>query len=191
MKKTVLTFGLISGAVMSALMLLTMPFIDKIGFDRGYIVGYTSMVLAFLLVFFGIRSYRENVGDGYISFGRALGVGLLITLISCICYVITWEIIYFKFLPDFVEKYGNYVVEKARASGASAEQIAKQVEEMKQFKTMYDHPLFNVAVTFLEPLPVGLVLTLISALILRRRRRDLQNYQDEVKENPVHHVNPV
>jgi hypothetical protein len=191
MKKTVLTFGLISGAVMSALMLLTMPFIDKIGFDRGYVVGYTSMVLAFLLVFFGIRSYRENVGDGYISFGRALGVGLLITLISCICYVITWEIIYFNFLPDFVDKYGSYVVEKARASGASAEQIAKQVEEVKQFKIMYANPLLNVAMTILEPLPVGLILTLVSALILRRRRRDLQNYQDQVKENPVHHVNPV
>ena len=191
MKKTVLTFGLISGAVMSALMLLTMPFIDKIGFDRGYVVGYTSMVLAFLLVFFGIRSYRENVGDGYISFGRALGVGLLITLISCICYVITWEIIYFNFLPDFVDKYGSYVVEKARASGASAEQIAKQVEEVKQFKIMYANPLLNVAMTILEPLPVGLILTFVSALILQRRRRDLQNYQDQVKENPVHHVNPV
>ena len=191
MKKTVLTFGLISGAIISVLMLLTVPFIDQIGFDRGLIVGYTSMVLAFLLVFFGIRSYRENVGGGYISFGRALGVGLLIMLISCACYVITWEIVYFNFLPDFADKYANYMIEQARSSGASADQIAKQVEELKQFKTWYDNPFINVAFTFLEPLPVGLVMTLISALILRKRRQDLQNEQDQVKENPVQHVNPV
>jgi hypothetical protein len=191
MKKTVLTFGLISGAIISVLMLLTVPFIDQIGFDRGLIVGYTSMVLAFLLVFFGIRSYRENVGGGYISFGRALGVGLLIMLIACACYVITWEIVYFNFLPDFADKYTNYMIEQARSSGASADQIAKQVEELKQFKTWYDNPFINVAFTFLEPLPVGLVMTLISALILRKRRQDLQNEQDQVKENPVQHVNPV
>jgi hypothetical protein len=187
MKKTVLTFGLISGAISSLLMVATIPFIEQIGFDRGIIVGYTSMVLSFLLVFFGIRSYRENVGNGYISFGRALSVGFLIMLISCVCYVVTWEIVYFNFLPDFGEKYTNYVIEKARSSGASAEQIAQQTEQMKSFKAMYDNPLINAALTFLEPLPVGIVMTLVSALILRKRRQDLQNYGDEVKENPVNH----
>ena len=170
MKRIVLTFGLISGAIMSALMLTTMLFIDKINFDRGVIVGYTGMVLSFLLVFFGIRSYRENIGKGQISFGRALSVGLLIMLISCICYVVTWEIGYSRFFPDFGEKYSAYMVEKARASGASAEQISKQVEEMKSFQVMYDNPFYNAAFTFLEPLPVGLIMTLISALILRKRR---------------------
>jgi len=84
MKKTVLTFGLISSVVSSILMLATVPFLDRIGFDKALIVGYTAIVLSFLLVFFGIRSYRENVGGGQISFGRALSVGLLITLISCV-----------------------------------------------------------------------------------------------------------
>jgi len=151
------------------------------------IVGYTAMVVAFLLVFFGIRSYRENIGNGYISFGRALGVGFLIMLISCLCYVITWEIVYFNFMPDFGEKYTSYVIEKARASGATSEQIAQQTEQMKNFKAMYDNPLINAAFTFLEPLPPGIVMTLISALILRKRRReerDLQDLQDQVK-NPV------
>ena len=83
MKKTVLTFGLISGVIISALMLATLPFAHQIGFSRAMIVGYTNMVLSFLLVFFGIRSYRENVGNGRISFGRAMSVGLLIMLISC------------------------------------------------------------------------------------------------------------
>jgi len=174
MKKIVLTFGLISGAISAALMLATVPFIDKIGFDRGVIVGYTGMVLSFLLVFFGIRSYRENIGKGQISFGRALGVGLLIMLISCICYVITWEIVYFNFMPDFGEKYAAYMIESARASGASPEQISKQIEQMKSFKVMYDKPLINAALTFLEPLPVGLIMTFISSLILRKRRREAE-----------------
>jgi hypothetical protein len=170
MKRIVLTFGLISGLISAVLMVAFIPFIDKIGFDNGMIVGYTSMVLAFLLVFFGVRSYRETVGKGRISFGRAFKVGILITLISCICYVVTWEILYFNFLPDFAEKYTNYMIEKTRAAGASAEEIAKQIEQMENMKALYDNPFFNAAITFLEPFPIGLIVTFISALILRKRR---------------------
>ena len=189
MKKTVLTFGLISGAIISALMLATVPFMHKIGFNRGMIIGYTTMVLAFLLVFFGIRSYRENYGNGHITFGRALGVGLLIMLITCACYVVTWEIIYFNFMPDFADKYAAFIIEDARAKGASEADLAKQLEEMKKFKEMYNNIFFNVAMTFLEPLPVGLVLTFISALILRTRKKDREHLQDF--PDHVNHVNPV
>ena len=169
MKKTVLTFGLISGVIISVLMLSTLPFAHQIGFSRAMIVGYTTMVLSFLLVFFGIRSYRENVGNGRISFGRAFGVGILIMLISCAFYVITWEFMYFFLMPDFLKEYSTYMVENMRASGASAEQINQQVEQMRQFQVLYSNPLINAAFTLLEPLPVGLVMTLISALILRKR----------------------
>lgn len=171
MKKTVLIFGLISGAMMAAMMFATLPFVDKIGFDKGVIVGYTTMVLSFMLVFFGIRSYRENVSGGSITFGRAFAVGILITVISCVCYVVAWEILYFKFMPDFGAKYAAYVVEKAKASGASQEAIQAQVQEMKKFKEMYDNPFFNAALTFIEPFPVGLTMTLISAAILRKKAR--------------------
>jgi hypothetical protein len=85
MKKTTLTFGLISGALSSLMMVATIPFADRIGFDHSYLVGYTVIVLSFLLVFFGIRSYRDNIGDGQITFARACAVGISITLISCIC----------------------------------------------------------------------------------------------------------
>jgi hypothetical protein len=173
MKKIVLTFGLISGAISAVLMFATMPFIDQIGFDKGLYVGYTSIVLSFLLVFFGIRSYRDNVGNGEISFARAFTVGILITLISCICYVVAWEILYFNFLPDFVEKYANYMIESARSSGASEAEIAKTAEEMKDMKAALANPFLNAAFTFLEPFPVGLLITLISALILRKRRRTI------------------
>jgi hypothetical protein len=170
MKKTVLTFGLIGGAIMAAMMAFTLPFVDKIGFDKGEVVGYTTMVLAFMLVFFGIRSYRENVSGGRITFGRAFGVGISITLVVCVCYVVAWEIIYFNFMPDFVDKYASYMVEKARASGASQQAIDAQVQQMNSFKTMYDNPFINAAITFVEPLPIGLIVTLISAAILRKKK---------------------
>lgn len=169
MKKTVLTFGLISGAVSSVMMVAMLPFIDRIGFDKGVIVGYTTIVLSFLLVFFGIRSYRENVGGGEITFGRAFGVGILITLISCLCYVVTWEIVYFKLMPGFAEKYTTYMIDQVRASGASQQVIDAKMQEMKSFNALYDNPLINAAITFTEPFPIGLIVTLISAIILRKK----------------------
>jgi Protein of unknown function (DUF4199) len=171
MKKTVWTFGLISGAIISVLMLLTIPFQDEIGFDHSLIVGYTTMVLAFLLIYFGVRSYRDNVGGGSVSFGRAFAVGALIAVISSVCYVATWEVMYFKFMPDFLSKYQAHELEKARASGATEAAIAKQKAEMDQLEVKYHNPLFNSAITFVEPLPVGLLIALVSAGVLSRRRK--------------------
>src|SRR3970282_2978701 len=96
MRKIVLTFGLIAGAILSAMMLFTLPFQDQIGFDKGAIIGYTTMVLAFLMVFFGVRSYRENVAGGSVTFGRAVKVGLMITAGATVCYVGTWELVFFQ-----------------------------------------------------------------------------------------------
>ena len=104
MRRYVLKFGLIGGVIISALMTTSMLFHDEIGFDRGLIVGYTSMVLAFLMVYFGVRAYREELG-GTISFGRAFKAGILITLVTCACYVATWQVVYRTVLPDFGDKY--------------------------------------------------------------------------------------
>jgi Protein of unknown function (DUF4199) len=169
MKKTILTFGLISGAILSVLMAATVPFAHKIGFNRALLVGYTTMVLSFLMVYFGIRSYRDNLGGGYISFGRAFTIGLAITLISSVCYVLTWEVMYFKFMPDFMDEYNAHAIQKMQASGASAAAIETKVKELQDMKRMYDNPLMNAAMTIVEPLPVGLVITLASAAILRRK----------------------
>ncbi len=169
MKKTVVTFGLISGVISSLMMVATVPFADRIGFDKGAIVGYTAIVLSFLLVFFGIRSYRDNVGNGQITFGKAFAVGISITVISCIFYVVTWEILYFNFLPDFMDKYSVYIVEKLKASGASAAAVQVKVQELKKYKELYDNPFFNALMTFIEPFPIGLVITLISGAVLRKK----------------------
>jgi len=169
MKKTVLTFGLIGGVVIAVLTLGTLPFAKKIGFDKSMFVGYTVMVLSFMMVFFGIRSYRDNIGGGTISFGRAFAIGALIVLITSICYVVNWEIMYFKFMPNFVNDYSNYMIEKMRAAGATQPAIDAKLQEMKQLKQMLDNPFLNAAMSFIEPLPVGLIITLISSLILRKR----------------------
>ena len=169
MKKTVLTFGLISGAISSLLMVATLPFLHKIGFNKGLVIGYTAIVLSFLLVFFGIRSYRDNVGNGQITFKKAFAVGISITLISCVFYVVTWEILYFNFLPDFWDKYGGHMIEKLKASGASPTAVEARVQQLKKFKEQYENPLFNSLMTFIEPFPVGLAITLLSAAVLRKK----------------------
>jgi len=177
MKKTVLTFGLISGGISTLLMIGVLPFKDYIGFDYGIIVGYTSMVLAFMMIFFGVRSYRENVGEGQISFGKAFAIGILITLISCACYVIVWQIVYYFFMPDYLDQYAAYQAQKLRAAGATQQVIDASIQEMKAFKAQYDNPLINAAYTFTEPFPVGLIITLVSAAILRKKKKDVRNEQ--------------
>jgi Protein of unknown function (DUF4199) len=169
MKKTLLTFGLISGALSSLMMVATVPFTDKIGFDRAEVVGYTTIVLSFLLVFFSIRWYRDNPGNGQITFTKAFAIGISVTLISCICYVVTWEVLYFNFLHGFMDKYGAYMIEKLRASGASPSAVQAQVQQLKKYKELYENPLGNAALTFIEPFPIGLAITLISAAALRRK----------------------
>ena len=173
MKKTALTFGLISGAILSAMMLAVLPFQDAIGFDRGEVIGYTSMVIAFLLIFFGVRSYRDRFG-GYLGFGRAFAVGAMIAGVASICYVATWQVVYYKLAPDFVTKYQAYQVEKARAGGASEAEVAQKKAEMDEFAELYRNPFINAAITFVEPLPVGLVVALISAAVFSRRRKRVE-----------------
>ena len=168
MKKIVLTFGLIAGAILSAMMLITLPFQDVIGFDRGAVIGYTTMVLAFLLIFFGVRNYRENVAGGVVSFGRAFAVGALIAAVASVCYVATWQLVYYKLAPDFMAKYNAHSIEKARADGASDAEIVAKKAELEKFAALYQNPVINAAITFIEPLPVGLLIALVSAGVLRR-----------------------
>ncbi len=169
MKRIVWTFGLIAGAVLAVMMVVTVPFMDTLGSDRAEVIGYTTMVVAFLMIYFGIRSYRDNVLDGEIRFGRGFQVGILIALIASACYVVTWEVIYYTTAPDFVERYASTALEKVRASGATEAQLAAKEAEMARFAELYRNPLFNVGITFLEVFPVGLIVALISAAVLSRR----------------------
>ncbi len=174
MKKSILKFGLMGGIFTALMMVATVPFEDKIGLDRAEYLGYTLIVLSFLFVFFGIRSYRESAGQGHITFAKAFTVGLAITVITCLFYVATWEILYFTVLHDFMDKYAAHMIEKAKASGASHEALMAQLQQLQQYRKMYENPLYNSAITFLEPFPVGLAITLISAAILRKKLKSPQ-----------------
>lgn len=169
MKKIVWTFGLICGAIMAVFMIATLPFVNAFG-DHSAVVGYTGMVAAFLLVYFGVRSYRDNVLHGSIGFGRALTVGLLIATIGSVCYVATWEVLYYKFMPDFYSRYAQSAVEHARKAGKSEAEIAKTRAAMDEMTKNAGNPAWVAAMTFVEPFPVGLLIALVSAGALRRKR---------------------
>jgi hypothetical protein len=169
MKKIVLTFGLISGIMISILMGGNLLVANKIGSGHSLVLGYTTMVASFLLIYFGIRSYRNNTLAGQISFGRAFACGILITLITCVFYVAMWEIIYFNFMPHFMDSYFAAQIHKVQSSGLDPVTTAARVAAIERSQQLYQNPLVNMAYTFMEPLPVGLLITLIAAAILRRK----------------------
>lgn len=176
MKKMVLKYGLIGGAIMATWTAIVFPLTVKTfgmgGIVFSQVVGYSAMVLAFVAVFMGVRSYRESVGGGSISFGKAFKVGVLIALIASACYVVGWEIAYWGFLPDFGDKYAAMTLEKMRADGEPAEKIAAMEKQMAQFKEWYQNPILNVLITFTEVFPVGLLVALVSGAILRKKPGD-------------------
>ena len=166
MKKNILIYGLIAGAVVSTLMLLSVNYIShcegNVDYGASMVIGYASMLLAFSLVFVGIRNYRDKFNGGVISFGKAFKIGLLIVLIASTIYVAAWLVDYFFFIPDFAEKYSAHMLAELKTSGASQVEIEKQTKEMANFCRMFKNPFFNAMMTYVEILPVGLIVTLIS-----------------------------
>lgn len=174
MKRIVLRYGLISGVILIALSSITLPLCLNGTLDMGksQLLGYSIMVLAFLAVFFGVRSYRDQQNGGTITFGKAFQVGILIALVTCVMYVVAWEIVFWGFIPDFGDKYATIALEKMQKDGASPDALAKARTEMETFKKLYRNPLFNIGMTFMEVFPVGLIMSLVAAAILRRRTPD-------------------
>src|SRR3954468_4378597 len=117
MKKTVLTFGFIAGFIFSVLMGGSLLIANRIGSAHSMVLRYTIMVASFLLIYFGIRSYRDNTLGGQISFGRAFACGILITLITSVCYVATWEVLYYKFMPHIMDGCFAAEVHKVQSAG--------------------------------------------------------------------------
>jgi len=173
MKKNIVIYGSIAGIVVSTLMLFITNYIShcegNVDYDTSMLIGYASMLIALSLVFVGIRNYRNKYNGGVISFGKAFKIGLFMVLVASTIYVAAWLIAYFFFIPDFFEKYSAQMLDKLRTGGASQMEIEKQTREMANLAVMYKNPLYNAAMTYMEILPVGLIVTLISSLILRRR----------------------
>ena len=170
MTRIVLVFGVISGAIAAGLMwlLIVLQNSGSIDLDNGMTFGYATMVIALSLVFFGIKSYRDNNG-GHITFFKGLQVGILIALISAICYAVSWELYYRGSGQQFLEKYTAHYIDGMRRDGASDAEVAKAQEEMAQFMELYKNFFVRFGMTLMEILPVGIIVTLISAALLRRR----------------------
>ncbi|HYC29945.1 MAG TPA: DUF4199 domain-containing protein, partial [Chitinophagaceae bacterium] len=117
----------------------------------------------------GIKTYRDKHNNGLISFGKAFRIGLYISLIASTMYVIGWVITYFNFIPDFDEKYTEHVLNAMREKGESQEAIERQSRDMAAMWENYQNPFFCAMITYTEILPVGLLISLIAALILKRK----------------------
>ena len=170
MKRNVLIFGLILGSLLVANLFYTVNLCyNHPEFQRNDVLGYTIMVVVFSLIFVGIRNYRNKELGGTISFGKAFKAGALMAFVGATLYVVVWILYYYLFVPDFLDKYITHCMLDATRSGATAAELADKTKEMESFREMYKSPLFVVATTYMEVLPIGLVVALISALILKRK----------------------
>jgi len=174
MKQIILKYGLISGALASAFMAVTMGVCYSTGNSGGMVLGYTAQVLALSFVYVAVKNYRDKQNGGIISFGKALQIGLLISFIACTMYVVTWAIEYNFFLPDFMEKYSAHMIQDAQQSGKSAAKINEQIVQAKQWKEFYKSPFWFALFTYLEIVPTGLIVSLVVALILKKKSTDEQ-----------------
>jgi amino acid transporter len=173
MKKNVLVFGLIAGAIVSVFMAVTIgTHANDPDFEHGMLLGYAAMLVAFSFVFVGIKNYRDKYNGGLITFGKAFKVGILISLIASTLYVITWMIMFNFFIPDFMDKYSVHMMNEVKASGVSQEKMAEKMTDIAKMKEWYKNPVFVILMTYLEVLPVGLVFALIGALIFKRKPKD-------------------
>jgi hypothetical protein len=172
MKRTVWTYGLIAGAILALGMVISMSNEDRISMTAGYAIGYVTIIVALLAVYFGIRSYRDKVLGGAIGFRRAFSVGFLIALVASVCYVASWQVVYRTIVPDFMERYSARVIEQERAKGASEARLEERRQEMAKLAEAYKNPLVNIGMTFLEIFPVDVVVVLVSAWVASGKRRE-------------------
>ncbi|MBO9672958.1 MAG: DUF4199 domain-containing protein [Sphingobacteriaceae bacterium] len=173
MKKNVIVFGLIAGVIVSVLMVLSMMrCYNDPNLEHSMLIGYASMVLAFSFIFVGIKNYRDKYNDGLITFGKAFKIGALISLVASTIYVIVWLVDYYVFMPDFMDKYVAQVLREAKADGASAAELTKMTKELAANQEMYKNPVMVVLFTYMEILPVGILISLVAAWILRKKPID-------------------
>jgi len=174
MKKSVIVYGLIAGAVVSAFMATSMLSMAKDGAcdasTTSMVVGYLGMLISFAFIFVAVKSFRDKQNGGIISFGKAFGMGLLIALIASTMYVITWAVVYHNFLPNFMDNYCAAMIKEAEKTLSGAELQAK-INEINKGKEMYATPIGFTLFTYAEILPVGILVSLIAALVLKRKNK--------------------
>ncbi len=174
MRNIIIKYGLISGALSAAgILIITLIFksygFDKVGFDNSAYIGYSLIIVSMAVIFFGIKAYRDNVNEGQVSFKNGLLIGLGIALISCVCYSLMWMVVYYNFMPNFMDDYAAFSIKKLKESGASETEMTKNLAQLQQYKDIYKTPLGIFSVTLMEPLPVGILGALVSAFILKKK----------------------
>lgn len=175
MKKNSLVFGAISGVIISTFMAISMAMMscgsgDMDGGSTSMLIGFSAMVVAFSFIFIGIKNFRDKQNGGAITFGKGFLLGLFISLIASTIYVITWGIEFHFFMPDFIDKYSAMEVKKLHESGVTGAKLDESVKEIESANYNYKHNIFFFAMyTYAEILPVGIIITLISAFILKRK----------------------
>lgn len=165
MNNIIVKNGLLGSSIVSAmLVIMTMYMKANPEKEVSMMIGFAVMLLAFFFVVAGIKQERE-ANNGVISFGKAFLTGFWITFIISTIYVLVWLIILYNFFPNFMEHYANMAIEKA-----SPDEVAKVTEEMNTYKEMYKNPVMVILLTYMEILPLGIVFSLISALILKKKQ---------------------
>ena len=164
MNNIIVKNGLLGSSIVSALLIsITMYMKSNPEKEVSMMIGFAGMLLAFIFVALGIKQQR-NASNGFISFGKAFLTGFWITLIISTIYVLVWLVILYNFFPNFAEHYTDMAIQKA-----SPEEVAKVTEEMNSFKEMYKNPIMVILFTYMEILPLGIVFSLVSALILKKK----------------------
>ena len=174
MQRTILIFGSIAGLIVSAMLVVMMLIHQQnpTSFEWGELIGYTSMLLAASMIPVAIKSYRDRYQAGQISFKDAFLMGLSIALIASALYVTTWVIVYKTVYPNFVQDYTASALNKLKSDGKSPAELEQARQEMSRMFTYYDTWAGLIGITFLEIFPINLLVTLISALVLKRKRAD-------------------
>lgn len=175
MKRNSLVFGTIAGVIISTFMGISMALMscgsgDADGGTISMIIGFSAMIVAFSFIFIGIKNYRDKQNAGVITFGKGFLLGFWISLIASTLYVLTWAVEYHFFMPDFMDKYSSMQVKQLHESGVSGAALEEAIKEIESANYNYKHnPFFFAMYTYMEILPVGIIITLISALILKRK----------------------
>jgi hypothetical protein len=172
MKRIILVNGLIAGTIVSSIMLISVPLHNQgiLNNANGMLIGYASMVIALSTIFFGIKTYRDQQEHGSISFWQACKVGVLIAIIGSLMYASTWEVYYGVAGNEFMDHYATSYIADLKASGATAAELETAKTEMQKWSELYKNPIIRFPMTLMEILPVGFVITLICAALLRRQK---------------------
>lgn len=167
---SILRYGTIAGVLVGGILFATtVAMADQPpSMGIGMAIGYTSMLLALSAVFVGIKRHRDEALGGVIRFWPAFGIGLGISAVAGIGYVLAWEAALAATGLDYGAKYAEHLLAERRAAGASAAELAKYAAELNAFRLQYANPLYRIPMTFTEIFPVGVLVSLISAALLRK-----------------------